>query len=37
MWWTVYVTRMGRRMHIGFWWESQKEKEDQDDLDIVGG
>jgi hypothetical protein len=25
--WTRHVTRMGRRgMHIGHWWESQKER-----------
>jgi hypothetical protein len=26
--WTVHVTRMGRRgMNIGYWWESQKERD----------
>jgi hypothetical protein len=25
--WAVHVARMGRRgMHIGFWWESRKER-----------
>jgi hypothetical protein len=25
--WAVHVARMGRRgMHIGYWWESQKER-----------
>jgi hypothetical protein len=28
---------MGReRMHIGFWWESQKEREHEEDLDVCG-
>jgi hypothetical protein len=28
MGWTEHVTRMGRRgMHTGFWWESQKERD----------
>jgi GH43 family beta-xylosidase len=24
--WAEYVARMGRRMHIGYWWESLKER-----------
>jgi hypothetical protein len=23
-------------MHIGFWWESQKERDEQEDLDVGG-
>jgi hypothetical protein len=25
--WVEHVARMGRRMHIGIWWESQKERD----------
>jgi hypothetical protein len=35
--WTGPVTGMGRRgMHIGFWWESQKQKDHYEDLDVRG-
>jgi hypothetical protein len=35
--WAGHVTGMGRRgMHIGFWWESQKEREHYEDLDVRG-
>jgi hypothetical protein len=35
--WTGHVARMGRRgMHIGYWWESQKEKDHCEDQ-AVGG
>jgi hypothetical protein len=28
---------MGRRgMHIGFWWEIEKERDNQEDIDING-
>jgi PAS domain-containing protein len=35
--WTGHVARMGKRgMHIGYLWESQKERDHQEDLDICG-
>jgi hypothetical protein len=31
------VACMGRRgMHVGFWWESQKERDHYEDLDVGG-
>jgi hypothetical protein len=34
----VHKVRMGqRRMHIVYWWESQKERDDYEDQDQVGG
>jgi hypothetical protein len=31
--WAGHVARMGRRMHIRYWWENQKVRDHQD----VGG
>jgi hypothetical protein len=33
--WAVYVAQMGRRgIHIGYWWESQKESDNYKDQDV---
>jgi hypothetical protein len=35
--WSGHVARMGRRgMHIGYWWESQKERDHYEDQDVGG-
>jgi hypothetical protein len=35
--WAGHVARMGRRgMHIGYWWESQKERDHCEDQDVGG-
>jgi hypothetical protein len=35
--WAGHVARMGRKgMHIGYCWESQKERDDWEDQDIGG-
>jgi hypothetical protein len=35
--WAEHIARMGiRGMHIGYWWESQKESNNYEDEDIGG-
>jgi hypothetical protein len=35
--WARHVVRLLRRgMHIGFWWECQKERDYQQDIDVGG-
>jgi hypothetical protein len=35
--WAGHAARIGRRrMHIGFWWENQNERNDLKDLDVGG-
>jgi hypothetical protein len=37
MGWAGHVARMGRRgMHIGYWWEIQKERGHWEDQDVGG-
>jgi hypothetical protein len=35
--WAGHVEQIGRRgMHIGYWWESQKERDHSEDEDVGG-
>jgi hypothetical protein len=35
--WAGHVARMGRRgMHVGYWWEIQKERDHWEDQDVGG-
>jgi hypothetical protein len=34
--WVEYVARMERRIHIGFSWESQMERDNWEDIDVGG-
>jgi hypothetical protein len=35
--WAGHIAQMGRRgMHIGFWWETRKERGHEEDLDVGG-
>jgi hypothetical protein len=34
--WAGHVAQWGEEMHIGYWWESQKERDHKEDQDIGG-
>jgi hypothetical protein len=35
--WTGHVARLSRRgTHIGYWWESQRERDHYEDQDVGG-
>jgi hypothetical protein len=33
--WTGHVAHMGKKMHLGIWWESQKERDHFKNLDVA--
>jgi hypothetical protein len=34
--WAGHVAHERRRMHTGFWWENQKERDQKENLDVCG-
>jgi hypothetical protein len=34
--WARHAARMGWRLHIGFWWEIQEERDHYEELEVGG-